>query len=987
MSVANNPLVLRELSVYNPGAQSEAALKQNFIARTEVLDELLAGLMRESSTSVARHVLLIGQRGMGKTTLLHRLELAVRETPELDAIWLPLTFPEEQYNIASLGEFWRNCFDALIDTVERRQLGDTKRLDALQERLLATDSDGALRALMEAAANLKKRPLLLIDNLDFVLERISETEAWALRAELQRPGGSMVIGSAVQPLEQGFSYSLAFYDFLHARFLDAMNFAETRALVSELALRHQRPEIAEEMRHNPARLSPLQLFTGGNPRTVVLLFRVLAQGLDHGAQKDIEDLLDLCTPLYKARIEALPMQQQRIFIDIALAYDPQTANDVDQRLKLGINAVSAQLNKMLRSGVLRKGPNLGKRFSFEVAERFFNIWYLMRASRRERNKLIWLARFLRDWYANDPKALCKAAADLMTQNSDPAAVYAVMEMTDGLDEARALRQTVRSGLSDSDRRIYAWADIKKTKPAITDKQWASSAKEFSLRFRRHYDWALPLLRELRADLEAFVNWNAAEAATQELLKDAARCIQVLTKSQISTERSHGLGRVLQESPERTTEAEAYFREAICLDQAFAAPWLSLGNLLSPQVTRRSEALDAYRAAIKLDQKYWLPWINLGSFLSNELQRHSEAEYAYRRAISLDPHNERHWTGLGILLWKKLRRFDEAEEAFQHAITAVPNSALPRNSLGNLLKVLNRHAEAEDAYRLAIGFDPTSALPWNNLGKLLSHHLQRHAEAEAAYKKAINLEPRYALPWSNLGWLLSQDTQRQGEAEAAFRQAIGLEPTEALNWNNLGVVLCKHLNRFVEAEDAFRHAIRLDPKNEWLWFNLGELLANRPDRYTEAENAYVQSISCSRDAQWAWLKLQTLWAQNFELARGQTSESIHNLLSLAAIPPEPPDAITQILELLWQAGKAQECYAAAQQTGLLEKLRPRSRPLIEALQMTVENKPQHLATLAAEVREASYLVLKRYAPEFAQRVAQELPSVVASFTMPERIERG
>lgn len=777
MSRAGNPTSLRELSVYNPGAQSEAALKQNFIARTEVLDELLAGLKRESASSVARHVLLIGQRGMGKTTLLHRLELAVRETPELDAIWLPLTFPEEQYNIASLGEFWRNCFDALIDAVERRQLGDTKRLDALQEELIATDSNRALRALMEAAASLKKRPLLLVDNLDFVLERISATEAWTLRAELQRPGGPMVIGSAVQPLEQGFSYSLAFYDFLHARFLDAMNFAETRALVSELALRHQRPEIAEEVRQNPARLSPLQLFTGGNPRTMVLLFRVLAQGLDQGAQRDIEDLLDLCTPLYKARIEALPMQQQRIFIDIALAYDPQTANDVEQRLKLGINAVSAQLNKMLRSGVLRKGPNLGKRFSFEVAERFFNIWYLMRASRRERNKLIWLARFLRDWYANDPQALCKAAADLMTQSSDPAAMRAVMEMTEGLDQARALRESVRSGLTDSDRLIYAWSDIKKTSVAPTDKQWAMAAKKFSARSRRHFDWALPLLRGQRADLDALSDWNAAADAVQELLKDPERCVMELNSAPVSAERSYGLGRAYSTMLDRQVEAEAAYKEAIELDSKFAPPW----------------------------------------------------------------------NGLGVLLATKC----------------------------------GPPAEAEAAFRNAIRLDPKYKVAWNNLG-VLSDQLKRYVEAESAYLQAINLVPKYIQPWNNLA---------------------------------------------------------------------------------------------------------LLWTQQSDLVRNLTNENIQNLFALSLDAPEPPAAISKIVELLWQAGKAQACYAAAQNTGLLEKLRARSRPVVEALQMTVENKPQHLATLAAEVREASYLVLQRYAPTFAQRVAQELPSVVATFTMPEHIERG
>ncbi|MGH8565943.1 MAG: hypothetical protein ACREXW_18395 [Gammaproteobacteria bacterium] len=31
-----------------------------------------------------------------------------------------------------------------------------------------------------------------------------------------------------------------------------------------------------------------------------------------------------------------------------------------------------------------------KKAAYQIAERFFNIWYLMRASRRVRRKLIWL---------------------------------------------------------------------------------------------------------------------------------------------------------------------------------------------------------------------------------------------------------------------------------------------------------------------------------------------------------------------------------------------------------------------------------------------------------------------------------------------------------------------------------------------------------------------------------------------------------------------
>ncbi len=381
-------------SLYNPGTQSDAALKLNFIARTDVLAELTAALTRESATSVATHRLLIGQSGTGKTMMLHRLGLAVRETPELDALWLPVTFPEEQYTIARLADFWHNCLVALADAIEQRQMSAAEHLEAH----LITPSGNAAEALqsfMAAVARTGKRPLLLIDNFDFILDRLSESEAWSLRAELQRPGGPIVIGSARVPLNQGSKDP--FYEFMHLRFLDAMSLDESGALISEFGRRHQRPDIVEAIRVNPARITPLHLLTSGNLRAVVQMYLILANCLNQDTQRDIEALADSATPMFKARFDAMSNQHQRLFIDIASAHAPQTARDVEKRLQLGINVVSAQINKMVASGVLSKTTVTGKRLHFQVADDFFKFWYLMRAPRRYRQGVLQQATDIKNW--------------------------------------------------------------------------------------------------------------------------------------------------------------------------------------------------------------------------------------------------------------------------------------------------------------------------------------------------------------------------------------------------------------------------------------------------------------------------------------------------------------------------------------------------------------------------------------------------------------
>ena len=60
-----------------------------------------------------------------------------------------------------------------------------------------------------------------------------------------------------------------------------------------------------------------------------------------------------------------------------------------------MNLVSAQLNRLTQLGIVEKVKSgSGKRAAFQVSERFFNIWYLMRASQRAQHKLVWLVEFL-----------------------------------------------------------------------------------------------------------------------------------------------------------------------------------------------------------------------------------------------------------------------------------------------------------------------------------------------------------------------------------------------------------------------------------------------------------------------------------------------------------------------------------------------------------------------------------------------------------------
>jgi len=177
----NDDRSLHRPALYNPALWSREEVKTYYIARQPLLTRLLGDLRRERPGTRPQHRLIVGLRGMGKSTLLHRLAVAVEDDPELAKEWLPLTFPEEQNNIGVLADFWRNCLDALSYFLEeRRRNTEADTIDKTVANLARRDAEGALQALIQAAKQLDRRLLLLVDNIDLILDRLKDCH-WNLR--------------------------------------------------------------------------------------------------------------------------------------------------------------------------------------------------------------------------------------------------------------------------------------------------------------------------------------------------------------------------------------------------------------------------------------------------------------------------------------------------------------------------------------------------------------------------------------------------------------------------------------------------------------------------------------------------------------------------------------------------------------------------------------------------------------------------------------
>ena len=389
---------------YNPEQMPDAEIKQTFVGREPMLKELLALVRRQPQGAGVQHVLLIGARGMGKTTMLLMLRFAVREG-DLREKWQPVRFPEESYAVTDLADFWLAAIQHLA-----YETGDTElaaRGDALQSEFRpSVDLAGAgLATLKDWGRQHAKRLLLLVDNLDMVLNQIGNTtENARLRDALMNDGTFMLVGGATSFFHEARAYDQPLYNFFKTWNLDALDGGQINRLLLRRAAADKRTDFEHQLKQNEARIKVLHYFTGGNPRLVLMLYRIIASSDLIDVRRGLEKLLDEVTPYYKAKIESLPPQQRKILDHIARVSartgSGLTPTEIAAETRLPVNQVTSQLKRLSGLGYVRAANVRARSSWYSLAEPLYAIWHQMRFGRESRERMAWLVEFLKVWYSS-----------------------------------------------------------------------------------------------------------------------------------------------------------------------------------------------------------------------------------------------------------------------------------------------------------------------------------------------------------------------------------------------------------------------------------------------------------------------------------------------------------------------------------------------------------------------------------------------------------
>ncbi len=789
---------------------TEAEFLAGFAVRKAIFERIYTDIATADYSVPQQHYIIIGQRGQGKTTLLRRIKIACLQDEKLSKKLIPVKFSEEQYQIRSLVRLWEEVADTLHYDYPTLFPGLVDRLEKLSE-----ESDyptTCFNCLDEAVRHAGKNILLLIDNIDQLFDKLSLKEQRTLREILTVSPFYRIIGGSTKMLEYQFDYSKPFYEFFRIEKLTGLTSNECIDLLRALAGEAEKETIETIISQNPQRIELLRRLTGGVPRTMVMLFDIFMDETGNAFQ-DLMKVLDEVTPLYKHRMDDLPPQLQDIMHAVAMNWDGISVKEIAKQTGLATNAISAQLNKLEKTGIVYSEA-IGKNKVYQINERFFNIWYLMRFGRkRDRQRVEWLVKFLESWCTPEElKSRAKNLMDLIKGGKTGASH--VFHMTEALcysgldvETEYSLKRSARGYLEKCDPELCR---------EISQSDRELYERVFDLWDNKNYADALNVAMQIKHENKRSLNLvGTLHAKLKNYTKAEKYYLLAIEKGDVKA-----LNNIagLYNNQQKYAEAEKYYLLAI--EKGDIRALNNIAGLYNDQQKYSKAEKYCLLAIEKGDVKALYNIANL----YYKQQEFVEAEKYYLLAIKNG--------NIGALnniatLYDCQQKYVKAEKYYLLAIEKGDENAL--YNIANLYYKQQEFVEAEKYYLLAIKNGNIGAL--NNIATLYDCQ-QKYVEAEKYYLLAIEKGNENAL--YNIA-ILYADQKKYGEAEKYYLLAIEKGDVDALN--NIASLYADQ-KKYAEAEKYYLFAIEKGIVDAF--YNIAILYADQK-KYGEAEKYYLLAI--------------------------------------------------------------------------------------------------------------------------------------------------
>ncbi|MEM9824529.1 MAG: tetratricopeptide repeat protein, partial [Bacteroidota bacterium] len=458
-------------------------------------------------------------------------------------------------------------------------------------------------------------------------------------------------------LESFYLYKHPFYEFFKIERLKGLDTKQTQQLLSKLGEVHGRKEVKRIVDHQPGRIESLCRLTGGVIRTIILLFEIFIDNDEGTAFTDLENVLDRVTPLYKHRMDDLPASQQQIVEAIALSWDAVSVKTISEMTRMESKVISAQLNQLVKNEVVHKIKTNTKNHLYQITERFFNIWYLMRHGRNgDRQRVQWLMRFLEDWCDTNEliERANKHVKGLQKGNYNQRAAYLFSEAIASTrhlpkEEQHELLQSTRSFLSENNSRYLqqlSRSDIElqqQSRQAFRSGQY-QIAINYLLKMRAKDFFQIGYIYQKRLrDFKLAENYYKKAAGKGHVAAmnnlgilyeyhlqapDQAKQMYDLASQNNNSKATYNLALLHKKHYQNYKQAEQYYLLAI--QQGAKDAHFNLANLYANELKQPKQAITYYQKAS--EQGHLQAMSNL-AYLYVEIEKdYDEASYYFKKVL-------------------------------------------------------------------------------------------------------------------------------------------------------------------------------------------------------------------------------------------------------------------------------------------------------------------------------------------------------------------
>ncbi|CAM2007553.1 tetratricopeptide repeat protein [Acanthopleuribacter pedis] len=763
--------------LHHPDSVPRHVLLEELVGREHYLEQILLPLKEQRPVHERPPILLLGPAGLGKTSLLWALKYGVEADPQLQADWLPVLFPEEPNAIGDHADFWLTAIRCLTESAGLVN-DHADRLLEEGGKQLAKKARALFFKLSQDV--LGKKVLLLVDSFDQIARAfMNEQDAWQFREHLVQHAELYVVAAAPAYFKAVTDMDGVFYDVFRFVHLDPFRRDLAQQAFRKWAGFYKSEAVQALIKEEPQRFHTLRVLCGGNPRLLRQVFRIWHRGESRDVLGDLERLYDDLGADYKNRIRRLKPLVRRTFDAIARHWRPVGVGPLTRQLRKPSNYVSAQIKRLTEEGYIEEVGGSEKRKTYQLVERFYNLFYLARYDRQNYTKVTDLVDFMDLFYR--PSLLIGAQAPAPANDWKPeqprAMRFAYYNAFGGCLGSPKRRGLVARPFRDdeSSRRFQMLeADLTQNLPDHVREDRPVEAAETAAWFSR---WVGPLIERVYGEHPEASAWSDAVLVLRQL--------QALPL------------------------AEATCRRALAAFPEDARLWNWLGALCEERGLPE-EALEAYQSACSHDDHYALAHANLARLYAACFGRFDRAEEHAEKALEKGDREPIYWFLMGNLYAFHLGRYEEAEEAYGQAIDLRENFFTAWNNLGIALAEMGQIENAEHAFRRTLRWRNQSALPWNNLGVLCGERMDRAAYAEHAFHRAVDADKTLALAHANLGLLYRGPLQRPQQAEDSLMQAIEHAGESGLYYLDLGSLLIGG-GRRARAMEYFIMALKLSPE--------------------------------------------------------------------------------------------------------------------------------------------------------------------------------